>query len=192
MSGTSLNVILFLISTIFDLYLFILIMRFFLALAGADYSHPITQFVVKFTSFLVKPMRKLIPDFRGAEIATLVLILLLEIIKFFIIIVLSFGLPNLLGLILLALGDTIKLGLEVLSFVFLLQLIMYWLQPTSPINHVLNQFTSFFMRPIQRMFAPSGTSYMWIAWVLAFIILQLLIIIFVNPMLAQGLKIAVG
>lgn len=186
------NALFFLIGTVFDLYLFILIIRFFLALAGADYSHPITQFVVKFTNFLVKPMRKIIPDFRGIEIATLALIILIEMIKFFTIISLKYGLPNLLGLTLLAIGDSIKLGLEVLSFVFLLQLIMYWLQPTSPINQVLNQFTLFFMRPIQRLLAPSGTSYIWVAWVIAFSILQITIIIFINPLLIQGSKIAIG
>lgn len=191
MSGTGLNAILFLINALFDFYLFILIIRFFLALAGAEYTHPITQFVVKFTSFIIKPLRKMIPNYRGIEVATIVLILLLEIIKFFILTVMSFGLPNLLGLILLAIGDTAKLILEAISFVFLLRLIMYWLQPASPMNQALDQFAAPFMHPLQRV-ALGRTSYLWIAWILAFVILQLLIIAFINPLLAQGLKIAVG
>lgn len=190
MSGTSLNALLFIISIVFDLYLIVLIIRFFLALSGAEYSHPITQFVVKFTSFIVKPMRKIIPDFRGVEFATLVLILLVEMIKFFIITILSFGLPNLLGLILLAFADAVKLTLEVLSFVFLLQLFIYWL---ISLNQLVTQFTSPFMRPLQRMLAPNGgTGYMWVAWVSAFVVLQLFIVMLVNPLLAQGLKVAVA
>ena len=190
MSGTSLNALLFLISIVFDLYLLVLIIRFFLALANAEYDHPFTQFVVKLTNFLVKPLRRFIPNFRGIEIATIVLVLVIEIIKFFIITTLRFGPPNLLGLILLAIGDAIKLGLEVLSFIFLLQLIIYWLQPGSPINHILNQFTAPFMQPLKRLFA--NTNYVWLAWIFGFIILQLLIIILINPLLAQGLIMAVG
>jgi YggT family protein len=192
MSGIGLNALLFFISTFFDLYLFVLIIRFFLALAGADYTHPMTQSVVKITNFVVRPLRKIIPDFNQIEFATLVLILVLEIIKFLIIITLTYGLPNLLGLIILAVGDTIKLTAQVLSFVFLLQLIMYFVQPSSPINQTLSQFTSPFMRPLEQALAPRGISYMWIAWAFAFVILQLVTAILVNPLLTQGLLTAIA
>src|SRR5262245_37411131 len=115
MSGTSLNAILFLISTLFDLYTFVLIIRLIFAWLGAEYNHPVTQFVVRFTSFIVKPLKKFLPDIRGVETSTIVLIIIVEALKYFVITVLSFGLPNFAGLLILAIGDSIRLILEMLS-----------------------------------------------------------------------------
>lgn len=190
MSGTSLNAILFLISSLFDFYIVVLFMRLVLAWVGADYYHPMTQFVVKLTSFLVKPLKKVLPDIRGLETSTLVLIILVEIIKYFLITLFSFGMPNLLGLVILAIGDALRLMIETLSLALVLQVILSWVQPGSPLYLVLAKFTSPLMRPIQKVIPPvAGID---ISPVPAIIILQLLIIILVDPIKAAGLGVAIG
>jgi YggT family protein len=190
MSGTSLNAILFLISAVFDLYIFVLIIRLILAWSGAEYSHPITQLVVQLTSFIIKPMKKILPDIRGFETSTLVLILVVEIIKYFVITALSFGVPNILGLLLLAIGDSIKLVLELMFYAIFLQFIVGLIQPSSPIYQVLSKLTSPALRPFQRIIPTVGG--FDLSPIPALIILQLLIIIVVNPILGMGLSIAVG
>lgn len=190
MSGTSLNAILFLISSLFDFYIVVLFMRLVLAWVGADYYHPMTQFVVKLTGFLVKPLKKVLPDIRGLETSTLVLIILVEIIKYFLITLFSFGMPNLLGLVILAIGDALRLMIETLSLALVLQVILSWVQPGSPLYLVLAKFTSPMMRPIQKVIPPvAGID---ISPVPAIIILQLLIIILVDPIKAAGLGVAIG
>lgn len=190
MTGTSLNALLFLISILFDFYTILLIMRLVLAWVVADYNHPVTQAVVTSTSFIVKPFKKFLPDFRGIETATIVLIILVEFIKYFIITSLSFGLPNIFGLLILAIADAFRLMLETLSFALILQAILSWLQPNSPITQVLMKFTSPILRPLQRIIPPiAGVD---ITPLPAIIILQLLIIILINPVKALGLGIAIG
>lgn len=190
MSGTSLNALLFLIGSIFDLYILILIIRLFLAWAGADYSHPVTQFIIKLTSFIVKPLRRFLPNVYGIELSTLVLIIFVAALKFLVIFLLSFGFPNLLGLFILALVDSIKLILETLIFAIFLQWLVSYLQPGSPINHVLTKLTWPIMRPLQSILPRiAGIDF---SWVVAIIILLLLIIILVDPLLALGLGIAIG
>lgn len=190
MSGTSLNAALFLISTLFDFYIIILIMRLVLAWVGADYNHPITQFVVRFTSFIVKPVKKFLPDMRGVELSTLVLIILIEALKYFVLTIMSFGLPNIIGLLILAIGDSLRLMLETLSLALILQVIISWVHPGSPIYYVLYKFTSPIVRPIQRFVPPiAGVD---ISPLPAIIILQLLIIILIIPMKSLGLGIAIG
>lgn len=188
MSGTNLNAMLFLISTVFDLFIFVLVIRVILAWAGADYTHPITKFVVQLTSWIVKPLKKFLPDMKGIETSTLVVILVVELIKFLIISLLSFGFPNMLGLLLLVFADAIKRFLELLFFAILLQAIMSWVQPNAPINRVLDVFTSPIMGPLRRYVPPvAGID---ISPIPALIILQLLIIVVVNPLLATGLAVA--
>jgi YggT family protein len=190
MSDTIRAALLFLINTVFDLYLFILVVRIILAWVGANYFDPVTQFIIKCTDFIVKPLRRLIPNFRRVETASIVLLLLIEIIKFLLVSLLSFGFPHLLGLFILAIGDSLKLILLTFFYAILLQAILSWIQPNAPMNRVLYQFTSPIMGPLHRVIPPIGG--IDISPIPALIILQLLIIILVNPLMGFGLGVAFG
>lgn len=182
--------LLFLIDTVFNLYLFLLIIRVILVYIGASYYDPVTQFIVKFTDFAVKPIRRIIPNFRGFELSTIAIILGLELIKFFLISLLSFGFPNLLGLFIIAFFDSIKLVIQTFFYAILLRAIMSWFQPGSPINQTLVQFTSPIMRPLYRVIPPVGG--IDITPIPAIIILQLLLIMVIQPMIQMGMGVAFG
>jgi YggT family protein len=183
-------IFIFLIQAIFNIYLFILVIRLILAWVSADYYLPLTQFIVKFTSFIIKPMKKFIPDFKGIEVSTLVLILVIATIKFLLLSFLSFGFPNLLGLILMAIADFLKLLFLTFFYAILLQAILSWIQPDSPMNRLLVQFNSPLLSPLQRVIPPvAGFD---ISPIPALILLQLLIYVLVYPLMAKGLGIAFG
>ncbi|MFZ2314819.1 MAG: YggT family protein [Gammaproteobacteria bacterium] len=188
MSDTIRNALLFLINTIFDIYLFILVLRVILAWVGADYFTPIVQFIVKMTDFLVKPLRRYIPNYRSIEFSTIVVILVLEMIKFFIVGLLTFGLANIIGLIIMAFSDFLKLVLMAFFYAILFQAILSWVQPTSPMNRVLVQFTAPILRPFQRI-CPTINGFD-ISPIPALIVLQLLIMIVVTPLMALGMGVA--
>lgn len=190
MTGTSLNALLFLISTAFDFYIIVLFIRLLLAFVSADYHHPVTQFVVNLSNFIVKPLKKFIPDFKHLETATLVLILIVTFLKYLILTLLGYGMPNIGGLIILAIGDALRLLLETLSLALILQAILSWIQPGSPVHQILTKFTSPILNPLQRVIPlVSGID---ITPLIAIVVLQLLIIIIANPIIATGLAIAIG
>ena len=183
MSGTALNGTLFLISCFFDFYIMVLFIRALLSWSGADYHHPLTLFVVKLTSFAVKPLKKFIPDFRNIETATIVLILLVVMLKYLVLTLLSYGMPNIGGLLILAIGDTLRLLLETLSIALILQAVLSWLQPNSPVYQILTKFT---LPP----YASIAALYHRLAGVditpfIAIIVLQLLVIIILIPLSAE-------
>lgn len=190
MSDTLRAALLFLINTIFDLYLFILMVRILLAYAGANYFEPITQFVIKATNFIVQPLRRIIPNYRQFELATILLVLVLEIVKFFLIFLLSFGIPNIVGLLIVAFADALRLLLQTFFYAILLQAILSWLQPYSPVSNILNQITSPIMKPIRRFVPLIGG--IDISPIPALILIQLLIIVIVNPLVQVGMGVAVG
>jgi len=184
------SALLFLISTLFDLYLCILIIRLILVWARTDYYHPFTKFIVTLTQFLVNPLRRILPNIGRFETASFVLIFVLEILKFLLISLLSIGTPNFIGLPILAVADMIKLVLNTFFYAILLQVILSWVQPFSPLNSILNRVTSPIMYPIQRVVPPvAGID---ISPIPALILLQLLIILLVNPLMAFGVNIAFG
>lgn len=182
--------LLFLINTLFNLYLFIFIVRIILVYIGANYYDPVTQFVVKLTDFLVKPLRRYLPNFRGFELSSIVIVIVLELIKFILISLLSFGFPNVIGLFMLVFCDILKLIIETFFYAILLQAVLSWFQSGSPIVYTLAQFTAPILRPFQRIIPPvSGID---ISPIPALIALQLLIIVLINPLMATSMGVAFG
>ncbi len=190
MPDTGRAALLFLINTLFDLYIFVLIVRLVLVYVGANYFDPTTQFITKLTDFLIRPLRKIIPNYGRIEFSTLIVVIVLELIKFLAISSITFGLPNIVGLFILAFADALKLLIQTFFYAILLQAIMSWIQPYSPMNQMLYQFTSPIMRPFRRIIPPIGG--IDISPIAALIILQLLIILLVNSLMSMGLRVAFG
>lgn len=70
----------FLIQTLGGLYIMAVLLRFLLQLVKADFYNPISQAIVKVTSPLLNPLRKVIPGMGGLDLAALVLALILQIL----------------------------------------------------------------------------------------------------------------
>ena len=182
--------LLFLISTVFDLFIFLLIVRLILVWSGASYFDPFTQLIVKLTDFVIKPLRRIVPNIRRYESASFLLIILLDTIKFFIICTITFGFPNLVGILIMAAGDVIKGIMQIFFYAIILQAILSWVQPQTPINHLLMQVTAPMMQPLRRIIPRiNGID---ITPIPALIILQLLIIIIASPIMAIGLALTAG
>lgn len=61
------------IHTLGSLYAFMLVLRFLLQLAGADYYNPISQAVVRVTAVPLRPLQKLLPRVGRMDLSPLVL-----------------------------------------------------------------------------------------------------------------------
>lgn len=183
------NAELFLINAFFQLYLFILVIRFVLCWTRADYFNPVTQFVVKFTQPIIKPLRRFIPTISYIEIATLVVIVLLAAIKYFLIGLITFGAPkNPAGLFILGSAEALKLLVNLFFYAILIQSLLSWVQMGySPVANLLAQITAPIMRPMQRLVPQTGG--FDLSPIPALILLQLLLILFVEPLLRFGVGI---
>ncbi|MEM7020875.1 MAG: YggT family protein, partial [Pseudomonadota bacterium] len=73
----------FLIQVVFGIYIFLLVLRFLLYWARVDFTHPISQFVYTLTNPPLRPLHKFIPQWRGIDFATVLLMLLLQMCEIF-------------------------------------------------------------------------------------------------------------
>lgn len=78
MGGALGQALVLIITSIGSLYILAVLLRFLLQAARADFYNPVTQAIVKITSPLVVPLRRVIPGYRGLDFATLVLALILN------------------------------------------------------------------------------------------------------------------
>lgn len=188
MSDTMRAAALFLINTLFNLYLFILIIRLILVWVRTDYFNPVTQFIVKLTDFIIKPLRRVIPNIKSLETATLTLVFVLEMIKYFFLTWMSIGYPAWAGLPVLAIADILALIIQTFTYAIIVQAILSFVQPMSPIMYILARFTSPIMQPLERVIPLVGG--INITPIPALLILQLLNIILVSPLMAMGQSLA--
>jgi YggT family protein len=148
----------FLIGTVFDLYLMVVLLRLWLQLAQADFYNPFSQFVVKATHPLVAPMRRLIPSMGRFDTATFVLALLVAALKIVVLNALfSSASFNPIAITIGALLVVIKEVFSLVFYILIIRAILSWVsQGSNPMELVLHQLTEPFLAPIRRIIPPLG------------------------------------
>lgn len=159
MLSTALN---FLLNTIFNLLTLLFLLRFFLQLFKAPFNNPLTYMVVSLTDFAVKPARRIIPSWGKVDLSTLVLALVTQFLLQLCLLWLR-DLPvslvgntiwiSLIGMSVLGIFRTM---LDVFFYAILLQVILSWVNPHSPISSVLDSLTKPILAPIQRLLPTAG------------------------------------
>ena len=73
--------LIYLISTITDLYVTAILLRLLLQWVRADFYNPLSQFLVKITNPVLVPARRIIPSIGKLDTASVVVMLLLELLQ---------------------------------------------------------------------------------------------------------------
>ncbi len=147
-----------LILTFFNLALTVVLLRLLLQLTKVDFYNPISQFIVKVTQPVLKPMRRVIPGLWGIDMATVVLAVLLQMLCISLLLLLSGYAVNLLMLPIWALLGCIGVVSNIYLVAILVSIILSWVAPGSynPIVLLLHQLTEPVMTPFRKILPPLG------------------------------------
>lgn len=150
------NPFIFLIDTLFSIYIAVMLLRFLLQQVGADFYNPISQFIVKATQPLVSIARRYIPSIKKIDLATLVLVVLLIIIKLLILFSVAGVQFNGQLLVIKAFYDLISLTFDIFIIALFVQAILSWVNPDPqhPVSSLLRNLTYPVLRPIQKHLPP--------------------------------------
>lgn len=146
----------YLFTTLVDLYVVALLVRTLLQLVRADFYNPVCQFLVSLTQPVLAPLRRLVPPIGRLDTAAVVLMLALE---FGVVLLVSQLAPTGLtpgGLFLFAVS---KLLLALLTTYFILiiaEVILSWVGQNlrHPAIPLVYQLTEPVLRPIRRVIPP--------------------------------------
>ena len=149
----------FLLDTVFGIVTYAFLLRFVMQWLSAPFRNPLGQAVVALTDWAARPLRRIVPGFKGLDITTLVLAWLAQFL-WLIAIALVVG-PGLSGALvgmfaLLACVELVKAMLWLLIIVVFAQAILSWTAPDGPFAGVLNALTFRFLTPIRRFIPPLG------------------------------------
>ncbi|WP_020406022.1 YggT family protein [Hahella ganghwensis] len=143
-----------------EVYITIVLLRFILQLTRADFYNPISQFVVTATNPLLIPLRKLIPGWKGFDIASLVLALLLHMILVCVVKLVPLGhiIPLLGQIFIVSLIGLLHLVIQFYTFAILILVIISWVAPGNyhPGSILLHQVTEPLLKPIRNIMPSAG------------------------------------
>jgi YggT family protein len=153
-----LQALVFLLDTFLGLFVAALLVRFYLQIVRAPARNQISQFIAALTDWIVRPARRVIPGWAGLDLSTLVLAWFTQFLLLIVTHVLQTsmaGLP-LLALAVLAVLAVVRTSLYILMGALIVQAVLSWVGPGSPIAPVVNALTRPFLRPIQKRVPPVG------------------------------------
>ncbi len=168
----------FLIQTVFGFYILAVMLRFLLQCVRADFYNPLVQFLVRITNPPLLPLRRIIPGYRGLDLAAVVLIFVLQLIEV-LLIALLLGRPVGIGGLLFSTEiELLKLLINIYMWGVVIQALLSWFNHDHyhPAARVLAQLTAPVLRPARRLLPPiSGVDLSPMLVIVALIFISLLL-----------------
>lgn len=177
----------FLVQTLFGLYILAVLLRLLLQWARAEFYNPISQFLVKVTNPTLLPLRRFIPGFGGIDWASVLLLLLLQMLEVALTDLMRFGaVRDFAGLLVFSIAELLALVLTVYLVTILIQVILSWIRPGdyNPLSTLLYQINEPVLGPARRVIPPiSGLD---LSPLLVLIAIQLVSMLLIAPLSDMG------
>jgi len=159
-----------LIDTLGTLFVYLLLLRFHMQWLRAPFRNPIGEFVTGLTNWLVLPARRIIPGLFGLDLATLITAMMsistiqavmsVEMLIMAALMALhgmQSGSGGAIALIaVLAVVELLRMSLYLLIGAAIVQALLSFMAPYSPVAPLLNALTAPFYRPFRRFIPTVG------------------------------------
>lgn len=148
----------FLIDTLFSLYILAVALRFLLQWTQADFYNPVSQFLVKITHPPLRILRRFIPAVGRIDSSSLVLALLLQMLANFSILAIKGLSIGFVALTLLSFTDILKMLLDIFVYAIFASAILSWFAPGTynAASSILYSLTDPLLNVCRRMLPDIG------------------------------------
>ena len=166
----------FIIKTLTQLYLLVLLLRFWLPMLGADFRNPLAQGILRITSPLVVPVRRFVPSIGRLDTSTILVAYVIQFLTVLLLLTIGGYRVDTGPIMVTTLIELAALSLNLFFFVILIKIILSWVAP-----HTHNYSTALLttlaepvLRPFRRIIPSIGG--LDISPVFAIILLQAAVI----------------
>ncbi len=146
-----------LVETIIGLVVYLALIRFYMQAFHAPFRNPVGQFVMAFTDWGVQPLRKVLPGWRGLDLASLAFAIVLQLIM--VALTKAFIPGRSLGMgewLLISMVGLIASSIHLIILVVLIDFVLSWVNPYTPIAPVLTALTRPFYGFFRKFIPPIG------------------------------------
>lgn len=154
----------FLIASVFDIYMVLVLLRFLLQLCKANLRNPFISPIMQLTQVPTAWLGRFVPGLYGVALAPVVLLLLLGMAKILLLLLIkgaTLGLLStlsVLGLLFVSLAQVINMTLMVFTVALIAQAVLSWFAGAAhhPIMGLLHALTTPILEPIRRIMPATG------------------------------------
>ncbi len=148
----------FIIKTLTQLYLLVLLLRFWLPMLGADFRNPLAQGILRITSPLVLPVRRFVPSIGRLDTSTILVAYVIQFLTVLLLLTIGGYGVDTVPIMVTTLIELAVLSLNLFFFVILIKIILSWVAP-----HTYNYATALLttlaepvLRPFRRIIPSIG------------------------------------
>jgi YggT family protein len=150
----------YLIDVVFGLFTFALLLRFVMQTMRAPFRNPLGQAVIALTDWIVKPLRRVFPGYKGLDWASLVATILFQLL-WIVALRLVFGGfgftgDGILFILVRTVFELVENVLWLFIVIVIVQAVLSWVAPDGPLSGLLNALTFPLLRPIRKVIPPIG------------------------------------
>lgn len=155
MSGSFGDPVLFLVRTLFQLLIFMVLVRYFLQLFRANFFNPVTQSIVKLTNPVLNPLRRVLPKTGRHDLAALLVALVLIVLMVWVLAAMKGLSVTAVALLVNSLYFAFLMVTDLFFWTILMRAVASWIGNTrSPAVSLLEELTDPLLRPVQRFLPP--------------------------------------
>lgn len=155
----SLIALVFVINTLMGLYTAAVLLRFLMQQVRADFYNPLAQTVMRLTNPLLLPLRRVIPPWKRIDLASLVLVVVLQFANVWLVLFVSDS-PYMYAwgsIVFWTVFKVVFILVNLYFFSVLLEALMSWFsQGRSPMDGVLRPLNAPLLRPARRILPPTS------------------------------------
>ena len=146
----------FLIDTIVSFLVFLLLARFHFQWLRVPFRNPMGEFLLATTSWIVLPVRRVVPGLAGLDLGTLILAWLLQALGLRAQAAIAGADPSGIAIAAIAAVDLVRYSVYILVFAVFVQVAISWINPDAPLGPLFDMVTRPFLRPLRRFVPPVG------------------------------------
>ena len=148
----------FIIKTLTQLYLLVLLLRFWLPMLGADFRNPLAQGILRITSPLVVPVRRFVPSIGRLDTSTILVAYVIQFLTVLLLLTIGGYRVDTAPIMVTTLIELAVLSLNLFFFVILIKIILSWVAPHTH-NYATALLTTLaepVLRPFRRIIPSIG------------------------------------
>ena len=148
----------FIVNAITSLYLLVLLLRFWLPWLRADFRNPLAQGILKLTSPVVIPLRRIVPSVGRLDTATILFAFILQYLTVLLLFFISGDHADFATIAITTIVKLVTLSINLFVYAIFIRIILSWIAPgqINPATAIITTLTEPVLRPFRRLLPPLG------------------------------------
>ena len=158
MGSSAPNAIVFLVSALAHLYLLVLLLRLVMPWLRADFRNPLAQAILKLTSPLVIPLRRIVPPIGRLDTATVIVAFAIQYLTILLIAVIKGWPIDAIPIAVTSAVNLVILTLRLFAYAIIVRVLLSWFAAGTynPATAIIDALTDPVLRPFRRLVPPMG------------------------------------